>query len=40
MEFGEIRNFEYKIVKKVKDIYFDQLQEVFTRQTGLYTSLR
>jgi hypothetical protein len=31
------RNFE--VVKKCEGIYNDQLQEIFTRETGLYTSL-
>jgi hypothetical protein len=37
--FGKIRKFEYKEVKKVKGLYFDQLQEVFTQVTGLNTHL-
>lgn len=28
-----------KVVKKVDGIYFDQLQEIFTNNTGLYTHL-
>jgi hypothetical protein len=32
---------DYNIITKVKyeDIYFDQLQEIFTQATGLYTRL-
>jgi hypothetical protein len=37
--FGKTRAFKYKEIKKVEGIYFDQLQEVFTRATGLATRL-
>lgn len=37
--FGKTRKFNYKEIKKVEGIYFDQLQEVFTRATGLATHL-
>jgi len=39
MEFGKIRKFEYKVVKKVNGVYNDQLHEIFTRTTGLNTRL-
>ena len=34
---GELK---VKVISSLEDIYFDQLQEFFTDQTGLYTSLR
>ena len=37
--FGKTRKFKYTEIKKVEGIYFDQLQEVFTRATGLATRL-
>jgi hypothetical protein len=39
MEFFSVRGVKLKVLALVKDLYFDQLQEVFTEQTGLYTSL-
>ena len=39
MEFGRIRKLEYKIVDHIEGVYNDQLQEVFTQYTGLYTHL-
>lgn len=39
LEFGRISNGAYSILKSYWDIYSDQLQEVFTEQTGLYTKL-
>ena len=43
IEFGRIRKvgveFTYKVVKTVDGIYNDQLQEIFTQYTGLYTKL-
>jgi len=39
MEFGMIRGFKYFPKKIVNDVYNDQLQEMFTDNTGLYTSL-
>jgi hypothetical protein len=39
IEFGRIRANQYKVVKSVDGIYNDQLQNVFTKVTGLYTRL-
>jgi hypothetical protein len=41
IEFGKIANKckGYKVVNTVSDIYNDQLQSIFTENTGLYTSL-
>lgn len=39
IEFGKIRNFEYKIVKTVEEVYCDQLHDIIEKETGLYTSL-
>lgn len=39
LEFGRIRNMEYKVVKELKGIYNDQLQSIFTQVTGLHTRL-
>jgi len=39
MEFFKCRKFEIKPVKELKGIYGDQLQEIFTEVTGLYTRL-
>lgn len=40
MEFVKInRNFDRTIVKEYNDVYFDQLQKLFTEETGMYTSL-
>ena len=39
IEFGRIHAMKYTIKKNLTDIYADQLQEVFTKYTGLYTSL-
>ncbi len=43
MEFGRIRKvggeLTYKVVSTADGIYNDQLQEIFTRYTGLYTKL-
>ena len=38
LEFGRVGK-EYKVVEKMEGIYFDELQDVFERVTGLYTSL-
>ena len=35
MEFGKIVKFNYKIVKTYNNVYFDQLQSIFTGVTGL-----
>ena len=36
---GEVKTIEEKIetIREYNDVYFDQLQELFTRVTGLYT---
>jgi NAD/NADP transhydrogenase alpha subunit len=39
IEFVRIRKNQVKIVSKVVDIYADQLQDVFTENTGLDTHL-
>ena len=39
MEFIRIRGSKIKVVKKVTGVYNDQLQKIFTKHTGLYTSL-
>jgi hypothetical protein len=39
IEFGKIRANQYNVVKKVDGIYNDQLQNIFTKVTGLYTRL-
>lgn len=39
MEFSKCRKSEIEIVKTFDGIYGDQLQEIFTDVTGLYTSL-
>jgi hypothetical protein len=39
MEFIRTRNLDLKVVKRVNDIYFDQLQSVFTENTGMETHL-
>lgn len=39
IEFGGIRANDYKVVKKVGGIYNDQLQNIFTKVTGLHTRL-
>ena len=39
IEFLSIRKYQVKIKDKVSGIYGDQLQEVFTRYTGLETTL-
>jgi hypothetical protein len=39
VEFGRIRGHEYKVLKTYNDVYNDQLRDIFTEYTGLYTSL-
>jgi len=39
VEFGQIRGMNYKQIKIVNGVYNDQLQTVFTAETGLDTSL-
>ena len=37
--FMNVRKFEVKELSKHEDVYNDQLQEIFTRETGMYTRL-
>ena len=37
--FGRIHGMKYTVISTHKDIYFDQLQELFTKETGLNTHL-
>lgn len=39
MEFCRLRKSQVTILTTKVDVYADQLQEIFTDQTGLYTSL-
>ncbi len=39
IEFGRVYNGNYKVLKTVDGIYNDQLQDIFTRYTGLQTKL-
>jgi hypothetical protein len=39
VEFIAARGTNIKTVAKVKGVYNDQLQQVFTQHTGLYTRL-
>ena len=39
MDFGRIRKLDYKVVRSVKSVYAEALQDVFTEVTGMYTSL-
>ena len=39
MEFIKLRKFEVSTVAKHEDVYCDMLQDIFTSETGLYTSL-
>lgn len=39
LEFLRFRNLDVKPVKTIEGIYCDQLQETFTRETGLLTRL-
>ena len=39
MNFYSFRGAEMKVKNKIEGIYFDQLQDIFTNVTGLYTSL-
>jgi hypothetical protein len=39
MEFGKIRGSKYTVIKTLDNIYNDNLREIFTRETGLETSL-
>lgn len=39
LEFFSIRKFEKKSKKSIEGVYSDQLRSIFTKETGLYTSL-
>jgi hypothetical protein len=39
LEFGFIRGLNYKKVKEMEGIYFDQLMDVFESETGMYLTL-
>jgi len=39
MEFGFVSTRGIKVKKKVKDVYADMLGTIFTKHTGMYTSL-
>lgn len=39
VEFGRIYGLKYTTISKHENIYFDQLQELFEKETGLYTHL-
>ena len=39
VEFLRVRKFEVKTVAKVEGVYAENLRDVFTANTGLYTSL-
>jgi hypothetical protein len=39
LEFYRIYKSEKKLVKEYKNIFFDQLQGIFTTETGMYTHL-
>lgn len=39
MEFWYVRGTSIRLVKKLEDVYCDQLQELFTSVTGLVTHL-
>lgn len=37
--FARVRGSDIKVISMVRDVYCEQLQEIFTEQTGLLTSL-
>jgi hypothetical protein len=39
VEALKVRKLEVKTLSEADDVYFDMLEEVFTRMTGLYTRL-
>jgi hypothetical protein len=39
MEFGRVRAGKYTIVKEYKDVYFDQLIQLFEKTTGMYLTM-
>lgn len=39
VEFGKIRGHNYKIVREVEGLYWDQLKPIFENTTKLYLSL-
>lgn len=40
VEFGKIRKLEWNTISRHEGIYADMLQELFTAETGFYTTLR
>jgi len=39
IEYGKVTGIKYKVIKEVKGLYWDGLQEYFTATTGLNTHL-
>ena len=39
VEFKKIRGFDVKNINSIDNLYYDQLLNVFEKETGLYTSL-
>lgn len=39
LEFLKIRGINCKVAASHEGVYFDQMREIFTNETGLYTSL-
>lgn len=39
VEFGSVRNFEYKIKVSQTDLYVEEMIKYFERETGFYTTL-
>lgn len=39
MTLSKIFKFEHKILATHEGVYFDMLQDIFTQETGMYTSL-
>ena len=37
--FSKLFKYEHKVISSHDGIYFDMLQELFTEETGMYTSL-
>lgn len=40
MTFGKVRGLKYTVVSEFSGVYWDQLQEIFARETGLECSIR
>lgn len=39
IEFGKVRKYEYKKIKKYEGVYADQLVKIFEETTGMHTTL-